>query len=351
LKIKKALFIKTKNIGDSIILTSAIAALPSSYKYVDILCFSHSEPIYRMNKRVRNIYVIPRDKSGIDKIKTYFLIIKNLFNEHYDLLAQFSIDWRGAFLARFLNADITVSRHTHRRSFFWHNSFQYLAPAIDLERPMAEQDVELLRIIKLYKKSSAPKYQLKINTAAKIKVTEWLMSHNANVKNKLVIIHPFSRWQFKELSILFWAKVIDALVSNRFTIIMSGSRDDYEKRKSIFNLCKFKPYLTQDFSLEHTAALFETADLVVTIDSMSTHLASATGTPVISIFGPTNKKVWGPWKVKNQIVCLSKEDYRDISSRSVEEFKGHVQKTTLNLIEAKSKILCNEIFNFFKKLT
>ncbi len=304
-----------------------------------------------MNKRVRNIYVIPRDKAGIDRIKTYFTIFKNLCNEHYDLLAQFSIDWRGAFLARFLNVGITVSRHTHRRSFFWHNSFRYLAPAIDRERPMAEQDVELLRTINLYKKSSAPKYQLKINPSATIKVKKWLMTHNVNLKSKLIVIHPFSRWQFKELSILFWAKVINALMSKHFSIIISGAGDDYEKRKSVSNLCKSKPYLTQDFSLEETAALFKKADLVITIDSMSTHLASAIDTPVLSIFGPTNKKVWGPWKVTNHIVGFSKQDYQDISTRSISQFNGQISKSTLNLIEDKSKVLCNEIFNFLKKLT
>jgi heptosyltransferase-3 len=350
-KYKKALFLKTKNIGDSIILTSAIAALPRSFKYVDILCFPQSESIYRMNKRVRNIYVIPRDKEGLHKIKSYFYIFKNLFNEHYDLLAQFSIDWRGALLARFLDIGISVSRHTSRRGFFWHNSFQYLAPAIDYERPMAEQDVDLLRTINMYKILSAPKYQLKINPAAKIKVNEWLISNNANVKNKLVVIHPFSRWRFKELSILFWAKVLDALISNHLTIIMSGANDDYEKRKSVFDLCKFKPYLTQDFSLEDSAALFQAADLVITIDSMSTHLASALNTPVISIFGPTKQKVWGPWKVKNRIVSFSKEEYREISARSVDEIKGQVSKKNIDLIEAKAKVLIKEIFNFLKKLT
>ena len=39
-KDKKAIFIKTKNIGDSIILTSAIRALPDDFKCVDIVCFS-----------------------------------------------------------------------------------------------------------------------------------------------------------------------------------------------------------------------------------------------------------------------------------------------------------------------
>ncbi len=43
--IKTALFLKTKNIGDSIILTSSIAALPKTFKYVDVVCLPESEPV------------------------------------------------------------------------------------------------------------------------------------------------------------------------------------------------------------------------------------------------------------------------------------------------------------------
>jgi len=51
---KKALFLKTKHIGDSVILTSAIAALPEEFA-VDVLCFKESEPIFSMCPRVQNI--------------------------------------------------------------------------------------------------------------------------------------------------------------------------------------------------------------------------------------------------------------------------------------------------------
>jgi hypothetical protein len=40
---KTALFSKTKYVGDSIILTAAINALPIEYKYVDIICLPDDE--------------------------------------------------------------------------------------------------------------------------------------------------------------------------------------------------------------------------------------------------------------------------------------------------------------------
>ena len=135
-----------------------------------MICFPESEPIFQMNKRVRHIFVIPRDKKGIKKIVAYLDLFKQLFREHYDLLAHFSNDWRGAMLSRFLRPDISVSRQAPRRGSFWHHSFHFLAPVLDHERPMAEQDVDLLRATNLYKKTVAPAYELDITLKQKNKL-------------------------------------------------------------------------------------------------------------------------------------------------------------------------------------
>jgi heptosyltransferase-3 len=261
-----------------------------------------------MNKRVRHVFVIPRDKNGLNKITAYFKIFKHLFKEHYDLLAQFSNDWRGAFLARLLKVDIAVSRKAPRRGSFWHNSFNYLAPELDHIRPMAEQDVDLLRSANIYKKSTAPAYELDISSSQKNKLNSWAHDQGIDFKNKLIVIHGSSRWKFKEIPLATWASIIDELKSKKINIVLSGSQEDLKTNELIFNLCALKPILAQNFSLEDTAALYKSADLILTIDSMSTHLASAVKTPVISIFGPTNEKNWGPWKGKYRVIGLSAQD-------------------------------------------
>ncbi len=275
---------------------------------MDVVCLPHSEAIFKMNKRVRHIFVIPRDKKGLSKIFAYLDLFKRLFKERYDLLAHFSVDWRGALLARLLDVTTSVSRHTDRRGSFWHQSFDYLAPTLDLVRPIAEQDVDLLRSANLYKKTVAPAYALDVSDTHKNKVNRWLKNHDIHQKNKLVVIHASSRWKFKEIPHLSWAKIIDELKSQKINVVISGSRDDLKTNDIILNLCQSKPILAEDFSLEDTAALYEKADLVLTIDSMSTHLASAVKTPVVSIFGPTNEKNWGPWKGKYKVIGLSIKD-------------------------------------------
>ena len=273
-----------------------------------------------MNKRVRHIFVIPRDKTGLNKIFSYLNLFKRLFNERYDLFAHFSIDWRGAFLARFLNVDISVARRTDRRGYFWHQSFNFLAAELDSERPMAEQDVDLLRTVNLYKKSSAPAYDLSISSKLKNKVNLWLKKHDIYSKNKLVVIH----------------------------VVISGSQDDLKTNELIFDLCESAPVLTKEFSLLDTAALYQRANLVLTIDSMSTHLASAFKTPVVSIFGPTNEKIWGPWSGKSKVIGLSVKDAEMFACRPCGQDGCDGTKISQCLVQLDPRMVMNQALLMLK---
>ena len=273
---------------------------------MDVVCLPESESIFKMNSRVRDVFVIPRHLKGLKKYSSYYKIFKKLISNHYDFLAQFSVDWRGALLARFLHVDLSVAREASRRGPFWHQSFNIIAPFKD-NRPIAEQDVDLLRVANLYQKKEAPSYQLRVPHKNQLKVKKWLQAQQVS-KNTLIVIHASSRWKFKEIPIGTWANIIDALKSKKMHVVLSGSKVDLITNQAISDLCQLKPILTNDFSIEDTTALYEISDLVVTIDSMSTHLASAMKTPVVSIFGPTNNLNWRPWKVKYQVIALSKAD-------------------------------------------
>jgi heptosyltransferase-3 len=343
---QKALFIKTKNIGDSIILTAAISALPKTFRYVDVICLPDSKDIFEMNERVRHVMVVPRHLRGISRFFAYLNIYKKISNERYDLLAQFSTDWRGALFARFLNSDLSVARKNSRRGVLWEKSFDFIAPALNKEDPIAEQDVDLLRAAKLYKKTIAPSYQLHIPQVNIDAITHWLRNKKIDKKNQLVLIHAASRWKFKEIPVTTWAQVIDDLKALGISVILTGSKNDHHKNKEIFNLCQDKPVIAHNFSLKDTAALFNLADLVVTIDSMSTHLASAVKTPVISIFGPTNEKNWGPWKGKFKVISMSNNDSEIFACRPCLRAGCEGSKVSQCLVQLDPKMIVRSVREF-----
>ena len=289
-------------------MTSAISALPKNYRYIDIVCLPESEAIFKMHPRVRHVFVIPRHFIGLTKIMAYFSFYKKILSNSYDLLAHFSNDWRGALIQRLSPAKLSVGRKTHRRGQFWHESFDVLTECLDDERPIAEQDVDLLRAANLFTSKKAPPYLVKPSLKHVSKIKAWLFRHAISSKKKLVVIHAPSRWKFKELPIATWVKVIDALKEKNFEVVLCGSKSDFLTNQTIYASCMRKPVITENFSLSDTASLYSLAHLVLTIDSMSTHLASAIQTPVISIFGPSNEKNWGPWGGKHRVIALTSQD-------------------------------------------
>ena len=312
---KTALFLKTKHLGDSVILTSAISALPHDF-VVDVLCFRESAAIFEMNPRVRHVLTVPRHLKGFARWREYWRLLALMRSQQYDVLAQFSDDWRGAFLARMLNAKTSIARQSKKRPAFWSNSFGQIAKLTPTSRPAAEQDVDLLRKIGLYSESYAPAYQLEVSSATRLAVDEWLKSNVGKGElNKLIVIHAAARWKFKGLLHVTWAALIDLLHQRGYTVVLSGAASDLAFNQALIALCQKVPFLTNDFDLAKTAALFQQADLVVTIDSMAVHMASAVQTPVIALFGPTDELIWAPWRVPHRVVALGASDSASFACR------------------------------------
>ena len=132
--------------------------------------------------------------------------------------------------------------------------------------------------------------------------------------------------------------------------MISGSQDDFITNALIFNLCESKPVLTKDFSLEDTAALYERADLVLTIDSMSTHLASAVKTPVVSLFGPTNEKIWGPWKGTYKVIGLTSEDAEMFACRPCGQEGCEGSRISQCLVQLDPNLVIHQALLMLKKI-
>jgi heptosyltransferase-3 len=109
-----------------------------------------------------------------------------------------------------------------------------------------------------------------------------------------------------------------------------------------------KPIVTDNFSLEDTAALYSLAHLVLTIDSMSTHLASATQTPVISIFGPSNEKNWGPWGVKHRVIALTTENSPTFACRPCGQDGCEGTKVSQCLVQMKPSMIIQEALSMLR---
>jgi lipopolysaccharide heptosyltransferase II len=85
--------------------------------------------------------------------------------------------------------------------------------------------------------------------------------------------------------------------ANNASIIIVGGPDEVGAAADLERLIKSPSVhnLAGKTTIHETAALIERCKLFVGNDSGPMHIAAAVGTPVVAVFGPSNKDAWGPY--------------------------------------------------------
>lgn len=106
-----------------------------------------------------------------------------------------------------------------------------------------------------------------------------------------------------------WSAASFAMVANGLReqcgaeIVLVGQPED--NSDSVENLLVQKPInLAGKTTLPQLADVIARADLFIGADSGVMHIAAATSTPVLSIFGPSNPEAWKPWVVGGHATVL-----------------------------------------------
>jgi lipopolysaccharide heptosyltransferase II len=128
---------------------------------------------------------------------------------------------------------------------------------------------------------------------------------------QLVAIHPGSggyslarRWPPDR-----FAQVADALIEGyEVQVVLLGGPQETELTQRVASLMRHEAIdLGGKTSIPLLAALLRLCRLFVGNDSGVMHLASAVGTPVVAIFGPSNPAAWGPWGPTHEVVRIDLE--------------------------------------------
>lgn len=123
-------------------------------------------------------------------------------------------------------------------------------------------------------------------------LSEW----GINRGDKVVVIHPGSGATIKLWTNESFAAIADGLAEQYGAkVILAGGESERVLLRNILRLTKTKPLSWEVGGLGKLAALFARANLVLGLDSGPLHLAVATATPTIQLFGPTDPALFGPW--------------------------------------------------------
>lgn len=164
-------------------------------------------------------------------------------------------------------------------------------PALGIERHALERYLDL--IAQLGVPVENPCLQWPVNGKVQEKVKK-ILAENGVGFPPLVVIHPMAKWPTKNWPAENFSRLAQALSEKGMSIVFTGSPED---GKGIAEIIARVPdrnrvrSLAGKTTLKELAGLFAEADLVLSTDTGPMHLAAATGTRLVALFGPT-----APWR-------------------------------------------------------
>ena len=106
------------------------------------------------------------------------------------------------------------------------------------------------------------------------------------------------RRKLKQWPIERWIRLIEEFVASDLKVVLTGASSECSSNDAIINRVQ---YCDRGFvrnlagvSLRDTAAILASARLVVSVDTGVMHMAAALGAPLVALHGPSSSRRWGP---------------------------------------------------------
>ena len=284
------LLLQLKRIGDLVLTTPVIAALRDKFPeaVLTLIVSREGAPLLPAITSVDRTYVIYRKLSDVK-------IFRAVAQEKFDYCIDFTGNDRSALLAWLSGAQKRIaSNWTRIQSKFRAGAYnEFVADRVS---DLHTIDFHLSLIEPLGIRDASNTIKLQVPAAAREKANEIRRAHK--IDHPFVIFHPGSARMEKFWHAQRWVEVIDyARTVLKFTPVLTSGNSALEQR----HIAEIKSKLTQpvvDLSgkidLLTLTALVEQARMIVTVDTAPMHLAAATETPQVVLFGPTNPFHWRP---------------------------------------------------------
>lgn len=311
-KVKKVLVIKLRSLGDVLLATPLFEVLKKrlpgvqidAYVYADALPLLEGNPfiskIFTYDQKIKKKSILVR---GIKEVQ----LLKTLRAQKYDLVMNLTEGDRGAIASLLSEAKIRVGlkENKKRQGFYTH-----LTQIPGSPRHTVEKNLDYLRRIGLFPKETEKNIFLPLNEEVKRKALVELGRVNFQPGN-FIVIHPAARWDYKAWPAFRFERLARQLIDKGENLVFTSSSTAHEVQKvaTIVQDLDSTKYLNLagKIELSELSALVSLSKLLITVDSLPLHMASALKQKTVAIFGPTQEKLWGPWQNEKAKVLF--EDY------------------------------------------
>ncbi len=265
------LVVQTAFLGDVVLTTGLLSALAVKHGPVDVLVTPAAHSLLITHPAVRR--VITYDKRGKDRgLAGWRRMVRTLAAERYALVYLPHRSLRSATLVRAAGIPIRVG---------FAGGLASLLYTARVPRPISGHEAERLLSLAGPEATRPAKIRLELTEDDRAEAYAWLAARG--IGDGFVAAAPGSIWGTKR-----WPGFGDLARLLPGRIVVIGGPDDREAAQAMVDGAPDRVASAAGaVSLRVSAAILERAGVLVTNDSAPLHLASATGTPTVAIFGPT----------------------------------------------------------------
>lgn len=301
---KRILVVRTDRIGDVLLSTPVIKALRDVYPnaFIAMMVSPYAKDIVSGNPCLDEVIIYDKDSKhkswrrsikfsqNLKKKKFEAAIILHPTNRAHLITYFAGIPKRIGFNRKF--GFLLTDRIEHGKQLG--------------ERHELEYTLDLVRYLGIEPKDKSP--FMPIKPEAENWVADIFRQQGIREIDKLLAIHPGASCPSKIWPNVRFAEVADRLIEKYGfkVLVVCGPKDITLAQQVIKNMHHPAVNLAGRTSVSQLASVLKRCCLFISNDSGPVHIASAVGTPVISIFGRSQKGLsparWGPLGVKDKIL-------------------------------------------------
>jgi heptosyltransferase-3 len=119
----------------------------------------------------------------------------------------------------------------------------------------------------------------------------------ATAREPYAVVHVAPMFRYKQWTAEGWRALAAGLAERGLAVLATGGPDAAERRylDEVWAACPQVERLDGKLSWGALADTIRTAEVFIGPDTAVTHLAAATGTATVALYGPTDPRLWGPW--------------------------------------------------------
>jgi len=310
----KILIINPYGVGDVLFTTPVISNLRQAYPQASIayLANRRTTDFLKINPDINQVFVYERDEfveayrqNPLKYAQKWFSFFNAIRREKFEVVFDFSLNSSFGFLSALCGIKKRVGFDYRKRG-------RFLTDRVPMsgyeEKHVVEYYLDLLRLVQI----PVVTKQMKLDVPSKdIQwAQEWLNRHSIDPAKPLIAVLPGggASWGkaagYKRWSASNFAHLMDKIIENfDAAIILLGDSKEEELCREVVSLAHFPlHFAVGETSLLGLAALLKRCQGAIVNDGGPLHVAEAVGVKTVSIFGPVDPQVYGPYPVSGHTV-------------------------------------------------